>query len=197
MQNVTEACQEKNIDFSRMEKELIKLTILPVNPSVNFKEWDLGFLMDYIINTHHKYVLKTLPELVFYTDKIATVHGTHHTELVEVASLFSEINAELGVHLKREEEVFFPMVREMISNPSDTAKVKLIEEIKGLRGEHDYAGGAVDNINQITKGYIVPEDGCNTYRVAFKLLEQFEDDLHVHVHLENNILFPKVKALLS
>ncbi|HNZ71358.1 MAG TPA: hemerythrin domain-containing protein, partial [Prolixibacteraceae bacterium] len=75
------------------------------------------------------------------------------------------------------------------------AKTTINVEISRMNGEHEFAGGAMDKINEITKGYVVPVDGCNTYKVAFKLLEEFEDDLHTHVHLENNILFPKALQL--
>jgi regulator of cell morphogenesis and NO signaling len=118
-----------------------------------------------------------------------------HPELTEVADLFSQINRELLQHLKNEEEVLFPAIKEAEKSGSENAKAIIGSEIARLSGEHEFAGGAMDKINVITGNYRVPPDGCNTYNVAFQLLSQFEDDLHVHVHLENNILFPK--ALLS
>jgi regulator of cell morphogenesis and NO signaling len=144
------------------------------------------------MNTHHKYVLKSLPELVFYTEKIASVHGENHPELIEVSTLFADINRELLQHLRNEEEVVFPAIKEYIRSGSAEARALLTEQISKLSEEHEFAGGAMDKINSITGGYMVPADGCNTYNVSFRLLEQFEDDLHVHVHLENNILFPKI-----
>ena len=98
-------------------------------------------------------------------------------------------------HLKNEEEVLFPAIRKVIEENQSEAKKTVVSEITRMFGEHDFAGGAMDKINQITGGYKLPEDACNTYRVAFQLLEQFEDDLHTHVHLENNILFPKALLL--
>ena len=141
--------------------------------------------------------MKNLPELVFYTQKIANVHGDHHPELIEIANLFEKINAELLQHLKNEEEVLFPAIKEVVNTNSKKSKDTINSEINRMLGEHDFAGGAMDKINVISKGYKVPEDGCNTYKVAFKLLEQFEDDLHTHVHLENNILFPKALELAN
>ena len=132
-----------------------------------------------------------MPDLVFYTEKIASVHGTRHPELAEVADLFSQINRELLQHLKNEEEVLFPAIKEVATSGSENAKAIIRSEILRLSGEHEFAGGAMDKINVITGNYLVPADGCNTYKVAFQLLSQFEDDLHMHVHLENNILFPK------
>ena len=189
------ACNEKSIDSSVVVKQLKELENVPVNQSQNFNDWDLGFLADYIVNTHHKYVLKTLPELVFYAQKIASVHGSHHPELVVISDLFEKINGELLQHLKKEEEVLFPSIKEVMRSNSNEAKATILSEINRMSGEHEFAGGAMDKINEITSGYHVPADGCNTYNVTFKLLQQFEDDLHVHVHLENNILYPKALAL--
>jgi regulator of cell morphogenesis and NO signaling len=189
--SLKQACDDKNLDINNIIVQLQTLAETPANPSQNFNEWDLGFLADYIVNTHHKYVLKTLPELVFYTQKIANVHGLHHPELIEVADLFGKINIELLQHLKNEEEVLFPAIKEALKDNSSNVKKIIQSEIKRMSGEHEFAGGAMDKINEITKGYLVPADGCNTYSISFKLLQQFEDDLHVHVHLENNILYPK------
>jgi len=189
------ACNEKNVDTEKLSVEIKELELSTPTFQHDFKNWDIAFLADYIVNTHHKYVLKTLPELVFYTQKIADVHGENHPELKEVASLFHEINRELLQHLKQEEEVLFPAIKEVMKNNTAGAKTTINVEISRMNGEHEFAGGAMDKINEITKGYVVPVDGCNTYKVAFKLLEEFEDDLHTHVHLENNILFPKALQL--
>ena len=196
-QSLSEACIEKGIDAIQLENEILKVSEEPLNEFMNFKNWNPVFLADYIVNTHHKFVLKNLPELVFYTQKIANVHGEHHPELIEVASLFEKINEELLQHLKNEEEVLFPAIKEVVNTNSGKDKKTIISEIARMEGEHEFAGGAMDEINKITKGYLVPADGCSTYRVAFKLLEQFEDDLHTHVHLENNILYPKALELAN
>ena len=193
--SLTEACKEKGADESHLIQQLETLAQTPVSGAMNFKEWDLSFLSDYIVNTHHKFVLKNLPELVFYTQKIASVHGEHHPELIEVESLFSKINEELLQHLKNEEEVLFPAIKEAEKGASAEVKSTIVSEITRMQGEHEFAGGAMDKINVLTNNYLIPEDACNTYRVSLKLLEQFEDDLHIHVHLENNILYPKALKL--
>lgn len=194
-QSFSDACVENGINSIELENEILKITEEPVNEFMNFKNWDPVFLSEYIVNTHHKFVLKNLPYLIFYTQKIASVHGENHPELIEVADLFGKINAELLQHLKNEEEVLFPAIKEVLKTNSATARKTIVSEITRMADEHEFAGGAMDEINRITKGYNVPADGCNTYRVAFKLLEQFEDDLHTHVHLENNILYPKALQL--
>ena len=196
-QSFSDACNEKGIDIIQLENEILKVSEEPLNEFMNFKNWEPGFLCDYIVNTHHKFVVKNLPELVFYTQKIANVHGDHHPELIEIANLFGKINTELIQHLKNEEKVLFPAIKEVVAVNSAKAKETIKAEIDRMLGEHEFAGGAMDEINIISKGYQVPEDGCNTYRVAFKMLEQFEDDLHTHVHLENNILFNKALELAN
>jgi regulator of cell morphogenesis and NO signaling len=190
-----ESCEEKGINPATIENAIREVSGEPANPSQNFKDWDPGFLCDYIMNTHHKFVLKHLPELVFYTRKIANVHGEHHAELIGIADLFEQINAELLQHLKNEEEVLFPAIKRVLAGQSAADAATIVSEIARMSGEHEFAGGAMDRINEESDHYHVPADGCNTYALTYKLLEQFEDDLHVHVHLENNILYPKAMAL--
>jgi regulator of cell morphogenesis and NO signaling len=194
---LAETCEEKGIDPGVVEDELNRLDSEPMNSSMNYKEWDPGFLCDYIMNTHHKFVLKNLPELVFYTQKIANVHGGHHPELIEIAELFAKINVELLQHLKNEEEVLFPAIKAALKGGTAITKSTITSEITRMSAEDEFAGGAMDHINRISNNYRVPEDGCNSFRVTYQLLEQFEDDLHIHVHLENNILYPKALILAA
>ena len=191
------ACQEAGADAQKLSLQIHELESTLAAGNMNFKDWELTFLSDYIVNTHHKFVLRTLPELLFYTQKIADVHGSHHPELIEVAALFKKINDELLQHLRNEEEVLFPAVKSAVNAATPENKSVIISEITRMQGEHEFAGGAMDHINLLTSHYEVPADACNTYRVALKLLEQFEDDLHIHVHLENNILYPKALKLAN
>ncbi len=194
-QSLEDACRDKKLDVAEIESELEKLENSEPGSSHKFNEWKLDFLCDYIVNTHHQTVMKLLPELTFYTQKIAEVHGDNHPELSEIANLFAQVDTELRQHLRNEEEVLFPAIREVLKTNSAESKATIISEITRMTGEHEFAGGAMDKINELSHRYAVPEDGCNTYRVAYKLLEQFEDDLHIHVHLENNILYPKAMKL--
>jgi regulator of cell morphogenesis and NO signaling len=189
--SIEKSCKEKGINPISLLENIQKLESTPNTKTHNFNEWELGFLCDYIVNTHHKFVLKTLPELVQYTSKISSVHGDRHPELKEVESLFAQINRELLQHLKNEEEVLFPAIKAAVINPAPDEKKLIQTEISRMSGEHEFAGGAMDKINDLTNNYLIPADSCNTYQVTLKLLQQFEDDLHTHVHLENNILYPK------
>jgi regulator of cell morphogenesis and NO signaling len=193
--SLLEACSENGIDPLKVELQLIEMASIPVNPGLDFRNWNLDFLCDYLVNAHHKYVLKTLPELVIYTQKISSVHGDYHPELKEVASLFAKINEELLQHLRNEEEVLFPSIKRELVKSDKESKEKIVSEITRMTGEHEFAGEAMDKINKLTNNYALPEDSCGTYKVTFKLLEQFEDDLHIHVHIENNILYPAALKL--
>lgn len=193
--SLAEACSEKKINPEPVISKLRELENSSESKGHNFNEWSPSFLADYIVNTHHKYVLKNLPELLFYTAKIAQVHGDRHAELIEVADLFSQINTELLQHLRNEEEVLFPAVKRVMDNSTSADRDLIRSEIERMSGEHEFAGGAMDRINEMTSGYLVPDDACNTYRVTLKLLGEFEDDLHIHVHLENNILYPAALRL--
>ena len=189
------ACKEKGVDAGLLKDKINDLVSEPVNELQNYKNWDLGFLCDYIKNTHHKYVLKSLPDLIFYTRKIADVHGENHDELKKVATIFEQINFELMQHLKKEEEILFPAIKDFIGSGSSGSKSIISSEIARMKNEHEFAGGAMDKINELTNHYQLPADACNSYRLTFNLLEKFEDDLHIHVHLENNILYPKALEL--
>jgi regulator of cell morphogenesis and NO signaling len=195
--SIEESCSESGINSLDLIAKLELLAFSSPLPAQNYREWEPGFLCDYIVNTHHKYVLKSLPELVHYTQKISSVHGERHPELIEIAELFSQINRELLQHLKNEEDVLFPAIKEVLKSGNENAKAMIISEISRLSAEHEFAGGAMDKIKVISNNYQLPSDSCNSYKVTFKLLEEFEDDLHIHVHLENNILFPKALKSIS
>lgn len=193
--SLKDTCKNSGIDLNSLITKLEDKMNSSLGETQNFKEWDLGFLCDYICNTHHKFVLKNLPELVFYTQKVANVHGTHHPELIEVAGLFAKINSELLEHLKKEEENLFPAIKSVLKSKDSAPREIIKQEIQRMSTEHEFAGGAMDHINVLTSNYRIPEDACNTYKVCLQLLNQFEDDLHIHVHLENNILYPKALLL--
>jgi regulator of cell morphogenesis and NO signaling len=193
--SLEESCVEQGIDKVAVERDLEAVLSSANLSGQDFKSWSPDFLCDYIKNTHHKYILKTLPDLLLYTSKIAAVHGENHSELVEVSQLFAKINEELLQHLKNEEEVLFPAIKKVLATHDSESKEIIRSEISRMVDEHDFAGGAMDQINKLTDHYNIPSDSCGTYQVAFKLLEQFEDDLHIHVHLENNILYPAALKL--
>ncbi|CAN5515662.1 iron-sulfur cluster repair di-iron protein [soil metagenome] len=159
--------------------------------------WKPGFLADYIVNEHHSYVRESIPVLRAFTQKVARVHGGERPELVEIAELFEAVAAELETHMAAEEDIVFPRIKNLEPGSGDGgASVQglraLIDE---MEGDHDRAGEAMRQIRKLASDFVPPVGACNTYRASFAKLEEFEEDLHRHVHLENNVLFPKALAL--
>jgi regulator of cell morphogenesis and NO signaling len=189
---LNDACTDSGVPCSDLIVELNEMIMSPAGSTPDYKTWDPVFLSDYIINTHHNYVKRILPVLVSYSMKIVSAHGSGHPELALTNDLISKLNEDLSTHMNKEETVLFPAIKEAFGTQSEKTAGIIKSEISSLRSEHDNAGKLMDEIRIITSGYRVPGDACNTYSLTFKLLQQFEDDLHVHVHLENNILFPGV-----
>lgn len=193
---VREVCSEKGLDFDEIEQELQQIDKAPVTRGVPYDDWPLDFLADYIINTHHSYVKKSLPDLLAYTNKIMQVHGHAHPELTEVSDLTKSIATELTEHMVDEETVLFPYVKELVkADKSTVLNHDRIATIAEMEKEHDAVGRMLERIRLITNDYTLPADSCASYALTFKLLQEFEDDLFLHIHLENNILFPKMVKL--
>ncbi len=193
---VKQVCAEKGLDVTKIEKELQEVDKAPITRGVPYDDWAIDFLADYIVNTHHSYVKKSLPDLLTYTKKIMQVHGHGHPELVEVSDLTNSIAKEMTHHMGEEEEVVFAYVKELVKADKNTVldndKIAIIAE---MEKEHDAVGRMLERIRLITNDYTLPADSCATYALTFKLLQDFEDDLFLHIHLENNILFPKMIKL--
>ena len=195
------ACQKKNVDISSLASELKKAMEGPEVPSVDIPALRPDQLCDYIEKTHHTYVTASLPQLEQYLEKVTRVHGERHPELHEIYRLYQEVAHELVLHMKKEEVILFPYVRDMVAQqtrggdfmPPHFGTVK--NPIQIMEQEHEFAGEHFHRIAELSGNYAPPADACTTYRVAFAKLEEFERDLHRHVHLENNILFPKAKAM--
>ena len=198
---LAEACKTKGIDFATITRELDAAKSEPVERSQNYASWELPFLADYIINAHHTYLKENTGQIAAYAHKIAAVHGAHHPEVIEIATIFDRIAADMAAHLREEEEVFFPAIkrahatRKAGSAPAakDIATIKT--SLTKLGHEHEVIGDAVHTIRHLAKEYAIPGDVCNTFVVTYQKLKEFEDDLHKHVHLENNILFLKAAQL--
>lgn len=151
-------------------------------------------LIDYVINTHHAYLQVELPRISELTTKILRVHGSHHPELSTVHRLFHNLKMELEQHLIKEEEIEFPLIKEYELNPSSETKQKVLNMMRELETEHEGAGNLLKELRKVTKDFELPEDACNTYRITYDKLEELENDTFQHVHLENNILFPRIKG---
>jgi len=156
-------------------------------------------LVDHLEEVHHRYLWHELPRLTALVDRIAAVHSTRHPELSEIAACFAEIRADLEPHLLREERVLFPMVREMANSPVLPAFRcgTLRNPISVMLREHDAVGDLLSRLRSLTDGYTPPDDGCASYVACFTGLAELEADTHLHIHKENNVLFPMVMRLES
>ncbi len=195
---VKEACAEKGIDVTKVEKELQQADGNPSYRPIPYDEWSLDFLADYIVNTHHAYVRKTMPDIRQYALKVAQVHGNSHPELLTVQSLVEEIYQELSTHMIKEEQILFPFIKQLAGKEStgNFAGAGTVKSpITVMEMEHEEVGKNLEEIRRLTNNYTLPQDACASYSLLFRMLEDFETDLHLHVHLENNILFPKALAL--
>ncbi len=192
---VREICKEKGIDAAIVEKELQQQTQSATSNSMNFNEWNLDFLSDYIVNMHHKYVRKYSPELRGYAAKVAQVHGTHHPELLTINQLVQKTTDELSEHMVSEEKYLFPLVKNIVLAKEGKAqyskKGSFEDFITKHEKEHQSVGDDIDEIRRLSNNFAIPEDACTSYKLLYKMLDEFEHDLHTHIHLENNILFPK------
>lgn len=196
-------CNEKGIDLAAITREIEEVKSQQVERDQNYGSWELPFLIDYIVNVHHGYLKENTEQIKAHTKKIAEVHGKYHAELFEITSLFEKIATDMSTHLKEEEEVFFPALKRAdMAKKSDSSisaeDVKLISQaLENLVADHEEIGETVHKINHLSNGYILPGDACNTFTLTYKELKEFEDDLHKHVHLENNILFLKAVKLVA
>jgi regulator of cell morphogenesis and NO signaling len=194
---VKEACAEKGLDATKIEKELQQANTIASSRPVPYDEWSPEFLADYIVNTHHSYVKKNLPDIKAYATKVMRVHGDHHPELIRIHQLVEEINAELLSHLVKEERVLFPYIKELVNiknngQPLQAEHFGTVQApINMMEMEHELVGKNLAEIRTLSSDYSLPEDACASYSLLYRLLDEFEEDLHLHIHLENNILFPK------
>lgn len=198
---LSKVCEEKGIDRENLEIELSHIGYAEKIPSQNFAQWEIDFLINYIINTHHAYINRSIPVMTQYIEKAANVHVHAYKETLTVHALWSEIVDEITSHMLKEEQVLFPFIKQLVSanrhhsklNPPSFATVK--NPIYMMEHEHNAVGKLVKEIQRITSNYSTPPEACNTYKVAYAKLNEFAEDLFMHIHLENNILFPRAIVL--
>lgn len=199
--NLNEACQKKDLSVETLINEIEALTNNGSSEAEDYNNLPLNELADHIEKKHHRYVEQRIPLLKQYLAKISAVHGEGHPELKVIDKLFSECAGDLTMHMKKEELVLFPFIRKMVISLKHNEPVErprfltVINPIQSMRDEHEAAGDIFSKISHLTHSYTPPADACSTYKVAFLMLKEFEEDLHLHVHLENNILFPKAEKL--
>jgi regulator of cell morphogenesis and NO signaling len=196
---LADACAQRGVDLDLVLEEV--QAALQTPDAVDFESMRLPDLLNHIVTVHHQYVVTTIPVLRAYLAKLCRVHGERHPELFEIEALFTESALALLAHMEKEEQILFPYVRALADAQanhyplSDPHFGHIQQPIQMMEAEHDTEGDRFRAIAELSDHYRAPADGCQTYRVAYAVLEEFEQDLHKHIHLENNILFPRAKAL--
>lgn len=197
--SIEKACKNNNVDISVLEKELSEIDMV-IDNNEDYNLWELDVLIDYIIDVHHTYVRESLLIISQYASKVAKVHGHHYKEVIEVNTLFHKVANELLSHLQKEEQVLFPYIKQLV-DANNNIKINkppfgsVTNPIQMMEHEHENAGDIFKEISMLTNNYTPPESACNTFKALYSKLEEFEQDLHKHIHLENNILHPKAIEL--
>lgn len=197
-----DVCREKNLDITQIENELMeKFTGNIKLAEDTYNNLPIDQLAEHIQATHHKYVRESIPVLLAYLNKINQVHGGRHPELAEILEEFSQSADELMHHMIKEETILFPAVMKVAECTQNGRQVPsfffgpLSNPIGSMQEEHSIEGDRFARMAQLSNNFTPPEDACTTYRVAYMKLNEFADDLFTHIHLENNVLFPKVQEM--
>ena len=199
--SLEQACNEQQLSLVEVTSDLENIFSKNNNGNlIAFEKMSLPQLADYIVQTHHAYVKNEMPQIQAYLHKVSSKHGDRHPELHKIFQTFNAVKEEMEEHMKKEELILFPRIKELQKLiDSENANLQLNiaylqSPITVMEQEHDHAGSLLNDIRTLSNDYTPPNDACTTYRLCYVSLKAFELDLHQHVHLENNILFPKAIA---
>jgi regulator of cell morphogenesis and NO signaling len=201
--SLEEACRTSNLNIDQVLDSLEKAE-QSAHAAQKERDWQVEPLADliaHIKNTHHKYTREEMARLGPLFDKVCSVHGNNHPELLQIRGLFQSLTQELTTHLMKEEMVLFPYIVRMEEaaiekEPLVPAPFGTVQNpVSMMEHEHDSAGNALRAVREASNGYSAPADSCVSYQTLYKTLAAFETDLHQHIHLENNILFPRAAAM--
>ncbi len=201
-QSLAEACAKKGVETAIVAEKLTQLPWQTTSSGENYREWTPDLLINYIEQTHHRFVRSKTEEIAAYARKVAGVHGERHPENVEIYHKFVSLGHELLNHLEAEENTVFPLIKKVAELRKSCQDVDqdLMDELRRqldlMEDDHEGAGKLIAEIRELSNDFTPPAEACTTYRILYQNLAGFEEDLHKHVHLENNILFRKAQALL-
>ncbi|MBL7729948.1 MAG: iron-sulfur cluster repair di-iron protein [Chitinophagaceae bacterium] len=189
------ACEEKGLEADTIAAELSRLGEEPATGQMPFSEMTAAQLSAYIVIHHHFYVRQILPQLHAHLEKVAVKHGDRFPRMKEVYALFTEVREEMTLHMEKEEMILFPAIRKaegafVSKQPAGPETRVITGAVQMMEAEHDRAGALMQYIRELTGNYQVPEGACTTFAISLAELKEFEENLHQHVHLENNLLFP-------
>jgi regulator of cell morphogenesis and NO signaling len=200
-QTIREACTKKKIDPQLLLGKLIEVFTTQAEENFDFKSWPLTLLANYIENKHHAMIRDRIPLILKFLKRVVKVHSAHEPKLKKIKALFEDSTEDLQRHLEQEELIIFPFIRKISSDPErkkllfSPSYKKIREKIYQLMAEHEQEGVCLEEIRKLSDDYSPPAYACNTYKVAFALLQEFDMSMQKHMHLERNILFPEALAL--
>ncbi|MCE9787767.1 iron-sulfur cluster repair di-iron protein [Shewanella chilikensis] len=195
--SLASACERAGAEPTKVLHALSQLAA-EGTPDDALAKLPLGELIDHIEATHHKYIRDTAPLLLEYAQKMVRAHGEHYEEIKPLAGWIRALMDDLLPHLQKEEQILFPAIRALSQGQEFNACFGHIgNPIRAMEYEHDEAGQILAKLQQLTNHYQAPEHACTTWRVCYATLAEFEADLHRHIHLENNLLFPKALVLVN
>ena len=193
-----DACKENNLNSEKIWLEILRTSTDPVKND-RFESWGLTLLIDYIVHNHHHYVQSAIPEIKGLLNKVCAAHAEELPYLYKLREEFNRLAKELLAHLQKEEDILFPAIKKIEQNALNEKRSassdNLTIPILVMEHEHEAAGDLLKSIQSLTKHFIPPAFACPTFIITYKMLEEFNNDLMQHIHLENNILFPKALLL--
>ena len=198
--SVTDACKSFNADEAEVRKALEDLDNALSSTDKDFNSWPIDKLLNFIVEEHHAYVREAIPMVAQFVNKVKNVHGENKPNVSEISDVFMQLSGELLSHLEKEEQILFPYAKHLLAVESGLEFKSphfgdVSNPVRVMMAEHDDAGEALWKIEALTEGYNPPKGACATHQVSYAYLKEFMDDLMQHIHLENNILFPKIIAL--
>lgn len=193
--SIEDACIRIGLDPEKIKKEIYDASAADTTQTFRPEKFSSALLIDYIVQNHHAYVKGAIPELEYFLDKVCAAHGDDSPELIQIREIFKELADELLSHMTKEEMVLFPALKRLEEQRSDhPLQASVVAPITQMEHEHDSAGDLVKSIRKLSGNYTPPDFACPTYKITFKKLQEFDNDLMRHIHLENNILFKRTKA---
>lgn len=192
-----EVCEKSGVNADDVWQEIIQARAMHgVDNRMNFNSWDLGLLVDFIEQHHHQYVRSSIPQIMELLDKVCNVHGGDTPVLYSIREDFNSLADELLSHMPKEEKILFPAIRTIVDQAKEqlnvsTAQSHLKVIITVMEHEHERAGALIKSIRSLTEQYNPPAYACPTFKMAYVMLNEFDNDLMQHIHIENNVLFPK------
>jgi len=179
---IEKVCEKNGVAYETLANDLLQISS-SVEDSNDYNTWKLPFLIDYIVNIHHEYVEENLPLLLMYASKVSKVHGHHYSEVIEIDRLVREIASELSAHMKKEELILFPFIKQMVRAEKEGTSVpernfgSVDNPIRMMEHEHEEVGDRFKEIARLTNQYTPPQEACNTFKALYDKLDEFEQDL--------------------